>query len=263
MANLMALRQDAADELGGLLDSFQSGADRAALLRDGERVLLLLHVIAAATLLVDGNPQGFFLNLCRMAENQRRLTALLLSRRELPPPARKNAGLLAALAAGDFKLADALATISGTPPQPEDYEDEHLWATILQHFARLVPLPAAATESLVGRLEALGSKELGSRCAIARALLAGNARDFAEAFEVARLEYEEITEKRAADFTTPVTAFAPHRFLWLEGLALLRLAERAGIAPAEMELRYCPALARLPMTEKYAGDWTIPGQPLP
>ncbi len=263
MANLMALRQDAGGELGVVLGAFQSGAERKELLEYGERILLLLHIIGVATLLVDGAPQGFFLNLCRMAENWRRLTALLISRSLAPPPARKSSGLLAALAAGDFRRADALAAISATPMQPEDYEDEHLWATILQHLARVVPPPPGTVEPLVDRLEALGSEELGSRVPIARALLAKDAKAFEEAFLAARQEYEEITEERAADFTTPVTDFATHRFLWLEGLALLRLGERSGLHLVEQELKFCPALARVPMTATYADDWTIPGTPLP
>lgn len=72
----------------------------------------------------------------------------------------------------------------------------------------------------------------------------------------AALQYELVTEERARSFTTPATTFAPHRFLWLEGLALLRLGERAGLR-VEHELKYCPRLARVPMTARHEGDWAI------
>ncbi|MBJ6764554.1 hypothetical protein JGU66_27615 [Myxococcaceae bacterium JPH2] len=77
---------------------------------------------------------------------------------------------------------------------------------------------------------------------------------------MARLEYEAQTETRARSFATPVTSFAPHRFLWLEGLGLLRLAERVGLQLMDTEYRYCPRLSRVPMKARYLGDWAIPVQ---
>jgi hypothetical protein len=259
MPNLMSLRSDAAAELGRLLERFQPREDRATLLAQLDTIVLDLHTIAVATLLVDGNPQGFFLNLCRAAENWRRLHTLLHSRKLAPPPTTKLTPLLAALAAGHFELADALATAPTSERLVgEEYEDEFLWATLLRHLARQTPPNMPTVKALLTRLRKANKKEYGHRCDLVLALLARDRDSFAKAFEKARLEYELATEKRAASFTTPVTAFAPHRFLWLEGLALLRLGERAGFALEETDYRYCPPLARVPMTAKYAGDWTIP-----
>jgi len=261
MPNMKSLRSDAAMKLEGLMDGFRPGADRDTLLAQVNDILLSLHTIAVATLLVDGNPQGFFLNLCRAAENGLRLLHLLRSRKLTPPPASWNLPLLAALAAGNFPQADAIAAASTTTWQHaevREYEDEFLWAVILQHLARQKPAPASTVEPLIARLEKANKKEYGSRCAVARALLAQSADDFAKAFAAARLEYEIRIEKEARAFGTPVTPFAPHRFLWLEGLALLRLAERAGLELEDADYRYCPPLARVPMKAKYADDWAIP-----
>ncbi|WP_224240879.1 immunity 49 family protein [Hyalangium gracile] len=259
MANLMSLRSDAAAELGKLFQRFQPGADRDTLLSQFDILIRDFHIIAVATLLVDGNAQGFFLNLCRAAENWRRLLALLRSRKLAPPPATKTTPLLAALAAGHFELADALASApSAERIEGEEYEDEYLWASIFRHLARHSPSPVATVKPLVARLLKANKKEYASRCDMALALLTQDAEGFTKAFEQARLDYELQTEKKAANFATPVTAFAPHRFLWLEGLALLRLAERAGFALEATDYKYCPPLARVPMTAKYAGDWTIP-----
>jgi hypothetical protein len=73
------------------------------------------------------------------------------------------------------------------------------------------------------------------------------------------LVHGEDVEKRAKLFTTPVMRFAPRRAIWQKGLALLRLAERAGIAPWEAHFRYCPPLARLPMTDAYRETGLSPG----
>jgi hypothetical protein len=167
--------------------------------------------------------------------------------------------LLAALAAGHFELADALATApTAERLEGEEYEDEYLWASILRHLARQPPSAASTVKPLLTRLNKVNKKEYGNRCDLVLALLAKDRDGFAEAFEKARLDYEVKTEKQAANFATPVTAFAPHRFLWLEGLALLRLGERAGLVLEDADYKFCPPLARVPMTAKYAGDWAIP-----
>jgi hypothetical protein len=260
MPKLLSLRADAAARLTVLLGGFDPDAPRDTLLEHGEAIVLQLHLIATVTLLADGNAQGFFLNLCRMGENWRRLMVLLRGRGMAPPSARRNTALLATLAAGHFPLAAALAEVSATPRQEDDYEDEYLWASLLQELAR----PSASPEQmerLLAALEQVGEQAYGHRAAVVHALLARDERAFVSAFEAAQLDQELDTEKRARAFGTPVTPFAPHRFLWLEGLALLRLAERAGLACDDTEWRLCPPLARVPMTARYGWDWTLPGTP--
>lgn len=260
MPKPLSLRADAAARLSSLLDGFDSNASRDTLLEHGESIVLQLHLLATVTLLADGNAQGFFLNLCRMGENWRRLCVLLRARNLAPPSARRNTALLAVLSAGHFPLAAALAHTSATPRQEDDYEDEYLWACVLQELS-LPTCSQDVVERLLADLEKVGVEEYGHRVEVARALLSRDARAFDAAFEVARLDYELETEKRARSFGTPVIAFAPHRFLWLEGLALLRLSERAGLARNDTDYRFCPPLARVPMTARYTWDWTLPGTP--
>ncbi|MBZ4417574.1 hypothetical protein [Myxococcus sp. RHSTA-1-4] len=264
MARLISLRADAAASLGERLRRLNPGADRPRLLAWLDGVTLDFHIIAVATLLVDGNPQGFFLNLCRMAENARRMQELLKGRGLAPPPARRDTPLLGALAAGHFALADAVAAGSATQwQQGAEYEDEFLWARALQLLARTPPPSPVALEHVLVPLEQVGKESYSSRVALARALVAQDRAGFAEAFAAACLDHGITIEKRARSVATPVTAFAPHRFIWLEGLALLRLAERAGIAPEDTDFRYCPPLARVPMTVTYSGDWALQSTPAP
>ena len=264
MARLISLRADAAASLGERLSRFDPAADRPRLLAWLDAAVQELHVIAVATLLVDGNPQGFFLNLCRMAENGRRMQGLLGSRGLAPPPARRNTPLLGALAAGHFALAEAVAASSATQwQQGAEYEAEFLWARALQLLARTPPAPSVALERVLVPLEQVGKEPYASRVSLARALAAADRAGFAEAFAAACLDHGISIEKRARSVSTPVTSFAPHRFIWLEGLALLRLAERAGIAPEDTDFRYCPPLARVPMTVTYSGDWALHTTPTP
>jgi hypothetical protein len=255
--NFRALRTDAADALARALPGFQPGAEGPALLDLHDTVSHSFHTIAVACLLVDGDSQKSFLNLSRCAENGLRFLTLL-RRRALPrPSASKNIPLLAALAAGDFGRASATAAASRDSRDEEarEYEDEFLWARVLQLLA--APKPDVGTvDPLLARLDELDPKAYADRTAAVRALLARDAAAFEEAMAGAVLQYEQVTEEKAKSLTTPVTTFAPHRFLWLEGLALLRLGERAGL-PVERELKYCPRLARVPMTARYEGDWAI------
>jgi hypothetical protein len=254
--DLRALRNDAADALEDLFEAFSPGMPREALLQAHDDAASSFLAIGVATLLVDGNADAFFLNLCRCAENGRRLLALFRRRALDPPPASRNVPLLAALAAGDLARADAIAALSrDTLAEAErEYQDEFLWALCLQRLARAGEIEGAALEPVLARLAESGGRE--SEVAFARALLARDGQGLAEAFAGALVERETEIEERAKAFTTPVTDFAPHRFIWLEGLALLRLAERAGLG-LDGEYRYCPRLARLPMTARYEGDWAL------
>jgi len=256
MARLAALREDSGRAIQQLVRQVAPTAERDALVRDVDALCLHFHIVAVATLLVDGNPQGFFLNLCRAAENWRRLLKHLHLKTLPLPPSRYTAPLLGADAAGAWGLARQVEELSETRWLPEEeYRTEHARAQLLH------ALVASGTRDAVlpklEALEALGGEEGADLVACTRALLGGDGAAFAEAFRHAVLVHGEDVEKRAKLFTTPVTRFAPRRAIWLEGLALLRLAERAGIAPWEEHFRYCPPLARLPMTEAYRGDWVV------
>ncbi len=259
MMNLKALREDSGRAVRRLLEGIEPSFEASVLVRDVQDLCLHFHIIAVATLLVDGKPQGFFLNLCRAAENWRRLLAHL--RREgAPLPASKHhAPLLGALAAGHWTLARQVAELSETRWLPgEEYRTEHVWSQVLQSLVVSGVGEGSALSPLLEAMDALGGEDMEDRALLVRALVESNESEFAKAFAHAALVRQEVIEKRAKLFTTPVTKFAPHRYLWLEGLALLRLAERAGFPMNEEHYLYCPPLARLPMTESYRGDWVIP-----
>lgn len=256
MARLAALREDSGRAIQQLVRRVTATAERDALLRDVDELCLHFHIVAVATLLVDGNPQGFFLNLCRSAENWRRLLKHLRLKALPLPASRYTAPLLGAVAAGAWTLARQVSELSETRWLPEEeYRTEHARAQLLQ--ALVAPGTRDAVLPKLEALEVLGDEASADLVACTRALLDGDGAAFTEAFRHAVLVHGEDVEKRAKLFTTPVTRFAPQRAIWMEGLALLRLAERAGIAPFEEHFRYCPPLARLPMTETYRGDWVI------
>jgi hypothetical protein len=255
--DLRPLRADAATTAPRLLEDFDPAAPREELVRVGAELVLRFHLLAAGSLLVDADAAKFFLHLSRCAENGLRLLQLLARRGLEPLPASQDVPLLAALAAGDRERAAAIVQHSAhrRDEAAREYEDEFLWARAIQ----LLAAPAGDRRELgeaLARLEALELAGYRDRVAVARAIEARDGGALGRAIGRAAQAYGTATEKRAAAFGTPVTRFAPHRHLWLEGLALLRLGERAGLR-VEGQLRYCPRLARGEMTEPYQGDFAI------
>lgn len=256
MAKLAALREDSGRAILQLMRQVDPTASRDLLVRTVDELCVHFHVVAVATLLVDGNPQGFFLNLCRAAENWRRLLTHCRLKQWALPASRHMDPLLGAVAAGHWSLARQVAELSETRWLPdEEYRSEHaraqLFHVLVSPGTRDVVIPR------VEALEGLGLEPEADRAACARALLDGDADTFSAAFKHAVLVHGEDIEKRAKLFTTPVTRFAPKRAIWLEGLAWLRLSERADIASFDEHFQYCPPLARTPMTSQYAGDWVV------
>lgn len=108
------------------------------------------------------------------------------------------------------------------------------------------------------RLEAVGAETQTHKLALARALMERDSPGFHCAFEAAHAEFEELTERQARMRTLPRAGFLPHRYLWLEGLALLRLAERAGLPSPDAYLRYCPQLALGKTAVVLQPEWLVP-----
>ncbi|RYZ40943.1 MAG: hypothetical protein EOO71_14040 [Myxococcaceae bacterium] len=255
--DLALLREDAGAAVRSLIEHIGPGDGERDALVDNTRELCGSFVtIAAATLLLEGRSQPFFLNLCRSAENWRRLLVHLESRGLTPPPAFWGLTPLAgAVVACHWKLAAELATHLSPRLQKEtEYAVEFAWA----HALGALVLHGVRGEDPAPCIETL---ERASRedCwpALAWALVRGDAPAFEAAFETALSVHTVRTEKLARSFTVRVDRFAAHRFLWFDGLALLRLARRQGLAVVDRGHRYCPPLALAPVTERYPGDWVL------
>jgi hypothetical protein len=257
MSELETLVEDSLETLPGLLDRFNPAADRDTLVRRVDTLCQHFQVLATGALLLEGSTRYFFQNLVQAAENWRRLLTHLERRGWAPPPATQNVPFLNAVATEQWTLAAELAAHSARQWQPgEEYEDDFAWAEVL-HALVLQGRPGDTTERLA-RLEAVGAETQAPKLAMARALLAGEGRDFQEAFGAAHAAYEEATERHAKMGTLPRRGFLPHRHVWMEGLALLRLAERAGLPPPDSYLRYCPRLALGKAPVEVQASWLVP-----
>lgn len=253
-----ALRENAGDTVRGLIAHIDPEGDRDTLVEHVRELCRGFVNIAAATLLLEGRSQPFFLNLCRAAENWRRLLVHLERRALRPPPASWGITPLAGvIAAGHWSLAAKLAESLPAERQTldEEYAVEFAWTSTLGalvlHSERGVD-PDAQLDNLTR-----ASRE---DCwpALARALVEASSPAFVSAFTDALAVHEARTEAQARRFTTREDHFAAHRYLWFEGLALLRLARKRGLDIPDVRYRYCPPLAQVPMKESYQGDWVAP-----
>lgn len=153
--------------------------------------------------------------------------------------------VLDAIAARQWKLAADIG--AGTSPEwmrDAEYEDDYCYADLIR---RLVEPRTDGVEQLMARWRASleGGNDL--RLDVAEALLAGDGEVF-----LARLRaLLKHVDAKAQQMVNPGTLspladelpFFPNRWISVEGLALLALAERRGIAIDE-DIEGCPRLLR-------------------
>lgn len=215
---------------------------RDELVRDVGEITWALHMIAAAELLIEGRPQGFFLNLSRAAENWRRLLARLAATGDGRPPASRSAAFLGAIAAADWDRASEIARLSSAAwREEEEYEDDFAWSHLLhQHLLGAKPEVLAELAASVRRA---GADAYEDRVSLIEALWTGDAPRFREAFQLVWSSHGQEVEEAASSPVASAVDLGPHRYIWVEGLAYLRLAERRGLDLGTWSLRYLPALA--------------------
>ncbi|NMO13970.1 hypothetical protein HPC49_00315 [Pyxidicoccus fallax] len=247
--DLVSLGQRAAETVPSLLRRIDlKGGDRDPTLRQFQELCLNLHTLAAASLLVDGEPRAFREELHNAASQWLRFLQHQHAQHWEPPPASRNTAFLGAVLAGHWELAQRLAELTTNQwRRGEEYEDDACWAILLHEFVLTQGRGNARIEALLARLDELGGTLNGDRVAWARALLEQKVGALSDAFSgLLQLHQEEI-EERVLAVTASEVKLAPYRFLWFEGLALLRLGARAGIAIPDGYYPYCPPLARLPL----------------
>jgi hypothetical protein len=156
-----------------------------------------------------------------------------------------------AIAANDYGLA--VQIIEASPSefmQGHEYEDDFCYAQLLHG---LITGSDARASDLLARFEAYVEGAPNGRYLTAKSLSDRRQSDFNEAFEqLLRDRQQEIAKEiERGQIESPHVVMA--RRIFVEGLAILRLAEKMGLQTEE-EYRFCPSLARVPMTEPFPGE---------
>jgi hypothetical protein len=211
-----------------------------------------LRTLAIVILLVEADTDLFYHNLIR--SGRARVAFLQRCRREsfsdYHVAVSRTGAFFDSLAAGDFELASEIAKLSPREWIPEgEYQDDYCFT---RFFHLLVQNETQDTE-LAGIL-AQYKKALDGGSSAGLDLCHAFAAHDQKAFDAAIEEYiaahdHHLDEDSGRMEDTHVVA---ERQIFVEGLGVLRAAERFGLK-TQSEYRYCPTLARLPMTAPFPG----------
>lgn len=237
-------------ELLQLAQDFSPGCHFRERLQTYRRFCLALEVRAFCALLARADVTSFSRGLMIAAVNWRAL--LEYTRRSEPSaqvPASLNRPLLGAICCGPISFACELAALSSRELVRPEYDDEFLSALFLQEYlqsrsgseSRPVDL-----EAICDQIDAYLGKET-PQVEVFRSL----ARKEENRFQKSFLAWNEsAAQELAARAEAPgaPTWLSVVRYIWLEGMAVLKLAEAAGLQSPGRIYRLIPPLLKLAPT---------------
>ncbi|MCY1040753.1 hypothetical protein OV208_05405 [Corallococcus sp. bb12-1] len=246
--DLLSLCQRSEEAIPWLLSRLDLTGGRQETLQGFEGVSLHFHTLAAGALLVEGSPSRFREELHNAASHWLRFLKHQRARQWAAPAISRNKPLLGAILAGHWELAHQLAETSPDRWQEkEEYEDDACWAQILQQLVLTHGGRGPRLDTLLARLGVLGGELNEHRQSWVRGLLSREGLALNDSFSALCVLHQEDIERQVQALTASEPKLAPYRFLWFEGLALLRIWERTGL-PGPCEAHpYCPPMARLPL----------------
>jgi len=213
------------------------------------------RALAIMALLVKGDHTLFCHNLIRSAMSRR--TYLLRVRADGALQDHHFASgrygpMLDAISAGDLGLAREIGNLAPTSWRKEaEYQEDYCYAQILRMLVDAAQRPEL--EPLLAQFEAYTEGAANSRLDVCRALVVRDKDLFEEAFGglLRERELQIAADEERGQLEVPEVV--AERQVFVEGLAVLRLADTLGM-PTQREYRYCPSLARLPMDEPFPGE---------
>ena len=208
-----------------------------------------LRALAIITLLAKGDSDKFLHNLVRSGRvREAYLTRIKQTNRQAEHHLASGRfdALLDAVASSDVELAQRIAWLSPrTWEVQREYEDDFCYAQILHRLVHGVQA-ASAYQPFIDRFEEILDGQASARLEVVRALVAHSQIDFDESFEVLLQERQDEIAANIARYQLEEPQIVAERQVFIEGLALLRLAGIVELT-TQTEYLYCPANARLPM----------------
>jgi hypothetical protein len=209
------------------------------------------RAIGTCELLIRGDTDAFFHGLLRSALTWRWYLEQSLEEGALGDPARK-ASFIApfadALAASRPRLATRLAELAPREWRPDyEYEDDYLFARFLFSASQGDEPREGELTELLERWERVLEGGEDPRLPVCQALASRDSANFDVAFLALAHDRDARFAARAKPEVDGIAAadydFVPNWRIWVEGLALLRLAEQRGL---ELRAEYpsCPSIAR-------------------
>ncbi|ACB36326.1 hypothetical protein Lcho_4074 [Leptothrix cholodnii SP-6] len=208
-----------------------------------------LRALAIMALLTTGESDKFLHNLVRSGRvREAYLRRMKQAGRtdDHPLASGRMHGLIDAIASGDHALAHRIAWASPRSFQPRrEYEDDFCCAQVLHRLVHGVQA-ASVYQPFFERYEAALEGQPSARLEVLRALVSREQARFDAAFEALLQERHDSLAADLARCQLETPQVVAERRVYIEGLALLRLAIAQGLK-TERDYLYCPAGARLPM----------------
>ncbi len=215
-----------------------------------------LRALACMGLLVAGDSDSFHHNLIRSALARVRYLERMAGSGHTEDHhfcSGRYEPLLDAIAAGD--LATARRVVQLAPVEfraGHEYDEDYSYAQLISRWIADPPreddVPA-----LLGRFATATEGRPDARLEVCRALAARDQSAFDAAFaQLLEAREAEIAAAKARGQLEEPQVVALRR-IFVEGLAILRLAERRGLR-TEREYRYCPSSSRTPMNVPFPGE---------
>jgi hypothetical protein len=213
-----------------------------------------LRMLACFRLLKDGKSDSFYHNLIRSGMTRRHYLQRCMAEGALTDHFRGCGRYLAlcdSVAAGDFALAKSIVELSPSEfLKGHEYEDDYCYGRILHG---LVTGNREHIPETLDRFARYLEQTENGRLRVVRALFEQDGTGFEAGFKRLLEDRQlEIAQNIARGEIESIHVIAGRR-IFVEGLAILRFAERAGLK-TEQEYLFCPSLARVPMIRPFPGE---------
>ncbi len=153
-------------------------------------------------------------------------------------------GLMDAIAASDLELGSRIVAASrASLLKGAEYEDDFCYAQLIHRLVSGVT-DGAATSRYMQQFETVLDGQPSARLDVCRALVVPDQIAFDQAFDALILDREAQIAADKARFQLEEPEVVAQRLIFIEGLAVLRLATLRGLE-TEPEYRLCPGIARL------------------
>lgn len=211
-----------------------------------------LRIAGIGSLFLTGTSESF---LRRLQQSGRAFAHYLRNAGNADVRLSRSRPFFDAVGAGDFDGAALIARYARrTWAQGEEYEEDFLFMEFLIHHG-VLKAPVADCEALLVRYERALSGAEDLRLDVCRALFQADSDAFNQALAVFLSDRKDQLEAQATTTPFPEEFLATEWNFCLEGLVLVRLAERNGLETEEDYL-HIPSLAReLPQSQPGEDTW--------
>jgi hypothetical protein len=211
-----------------------------------EEVATCFQAIGCCNMLLRGDAEGFHRNLMWAALTRRTFLARIHAEKSADDfrCARSRCeSFFCAIAAGDWLMAREIGDLSPADFMPDgEYEDDFAYYRFVDLLIKGAN-PAERERTLL-RFEAALEGAASPRLDVCKALHAMNADDFEKALRDRIEAHQDFVNEDRVRFADDPT-FEPRSRIFIEGLALIKIAEQARIGPTARDLPLCPSIARV------------------